>query len=51
MYLRVRDCYECFVYKTRTRAECKNFEFIVHSASACICKQNTNLTVSGTFNI
>ena len=34
-------------------AECRiqNFEFIVHSASACICKQNTNLTVSNTFNI
>ena len=34
-------------------AECsiQNFEFIVHSASACICKQNTNLTVSNTFNI
>ena len=34
-------------------AECslENFEFIVHSASACICKQNTNLTVSNTFNI
>ena len=29
----------------------ENFEFIVHSASACICKQNTNLTVSNTFNI
>ena len=28
----------------------QNFEFIVHSASACICKQNTNLTVSNTFN-
>ena len=27
-------------------AECgaENFEFIVHLASACICKQNTNLT-------
>ena len=23
----------------------------VHLASACICKQNTNLTVSNTFNI
>ena len=29
----------------------QNFEFIVDSASACICKQNTNLTVSNTFNI
>ena len=30
------------------QAECsiENFEFIVHSESACICKQNTNLTVS-----
>ena len=27
----------------------ENFEFIVHLASACICKQN--LTVSNTFNI
>ena len=27
------------------------FEFIVHLARACICKQNTNLTVSNTFNI
>ena len=29
----------------------QNFEFIVHSASARICKQNTNLAVSNTFNI
>ena len=29
----------------------QNFEFIIHLASACICKQNTNLTVSNTFNI
>ena len=34
-------------------AECsvENFEFIVHLASGCICKQNINLTVSNTFNI
>ena len=34
-------------------AECsvQNFVFIVHSASACICKQNTNLKVSNIFNI
>ena len=29
----------------------QNFKFIVHLASAFICKQNTNLTVSNTFNI
>ena len=28
------------------RKSIENFEFIVHSASGCICKQNTNLTVS-----
>ena len=60
IYLRVRDCCECFVYKythelnvqwTKNFCSIQNFEFIVHSASACICKQNTNLTVSNTFNI
>ena len=39
----------CHDVKCKTSIE--NFEFIVHSASACICKQNTNLTVSNTFNI
>ena len=34
-----------------TECSIENFEFIVCSASACICKQNTNLTVSKTFNI
>ena len=29
----------------------QNFKLIVHLASACICQQNTNLTVSNTFNI
>ena len=32
-------------------AGAEHFEFIIHLASACICKQNTNLTVSNTFNI
>ena len=27
----------------------QNFSFIVHSARACICKQNTNLTVSNPY--
>ena len=45
-----------FCLQIHTRAECtmnekQNFEFIVHLASACICKQNTNLTVSNTFDI
>ena len=57
--LRVRDCCECFVYKYTHELNVQltknvvptNFEFIVHSASAYICKQNTNLTVPNTFNI
>ena len=41
----------CILHEA-AEAKCniQNFEFIVHSASACICKQNTNLTVSNTFN-
>ena len=33
------------------RVKYTKFEFIVHLANVCICKQNTNLTVSNTFNI
>ena len=71
VYLRVRDCCECFVYKYThelnmynerkilytargRRGRVQYTKFFVHctySARACICKQNTNLTVSNTFNM
>ena len=54
-YLRVRDCCVskfCILHSApATSCSIQNFSFIVYSARACICKQNTNLTVSNTFNI
>ena len=38
----------CSILHSAPAASCsmQNFSFIVHSARACICKQNTNVTVS-----
>ena len=52
LYLRVRDSKFCILHSApATSFSIQNFSFIVHSARACICKQNTHLTVSNTFNI
>lgn len=35
----------------RGQVQYRNFEFTIPSASMCICKQDTSLTVSSTLNI